>query len=55
MKVNELYMSDDENNLGNIQDFKSKFPSVQEVYKIKTSTPHFQVYGPNLANNYLCK
>ena len=25
---------------------------MQEVYKIKTSTPHFQVYGPNLANNY---
>lgn len=51
-KLNELYMSDDENTLGDLQDFKSKFPEVQETYKTKTSTPHFQVYSPNIANNY---
>lgn len=47
-----MYKSDDENILGELQDFKSKFPNVEETYKKKTSTPHFQVYSPNIANNY---
>lgn len=51
-KLNELYLSNDENILGKIQNFKEKFPNVLETYQTKTKAPHFQVFGPNLANNY---
>lgn len=51
-KVNELYLSDDKSELGKLEDFKQKFPNVQDFFSINTKTPHFQVFGPNLANNY---
>lgn len=52
VKINELYKSGVENELGDLIDFKSKFPKVKDVYKVKTKAPHFQVFGPNIANNY---
>lgn len=47
-----MYLSKDDSSLGELQDFKSKFPGVRETYSVKTRAPHFQIFGPNLANNY---
>ncbi len=51
-KINELYKSKDDITLGQKINFKEKFPGVDEIYSVKTKNPYFQVYGPNLANNY---
>lgn len=51
-KKNELYKSNSDAELGKLQDFKKKYPDVEENFSIKTRVPHFQVFGPNLANNY---
>ena len=51
-KYNELYKSEVNNELGEEIDFASKFPNVENPYIVETETPHFQVFKPNLANNY---
>ncbi len=51
-KLNELYKSSIETELGKEIDFNEKFPDIQESEEIKTSTPRFQIVKPNLANNF---
>lgn len=51
-KLNELYKSSVETELGKEIDFKEKFPDIEETEKIYTTTPRFQVIKPNLANNF---
>jgi len=51
-KLNELYKSTNENELGKVIEFSSKFPKVKEKEEIETDAPRFQVYGNNLANNF---
>lgn len=51
-KINELFKSKNEDELGKRIDFGSKFPGVQEVQEYQTKTPHFQFFKPNLANNF---
>ena len=52
-KLNELYKSNNENELGKEIPFASKFPDVEEVVIIgDVEQPHFQIYRPNIANNF---
>lgn len=51
-KLNELYKSTTETELGKEINFREKFPNVKESEEIKTSTPRFQIIKPNLANNF---
>ncbi len=51
-RLNELYKSNTESELGKEEDFAGKFPNVKEVEKIETETPRFQVFKPNIANNF---
>jgi len=51
-KLNELYKSDEATTLGNELEFNSMFPNIKTVEIIKTKNPHFQVWKPNLANNF---
>lgn len=50
-KYNELYESDDINQLGKEIDFESMFPDVEELVEYDTDTPHFQIIKPPIANN----
>lgn len=52
IKYNELYSSKTETELGKEIDFTSKFPNVKEKEIIRTINPYFQIYKPNLANNF---
>lgn len=52
IKYNELYASKDENTIGKESDFSSRFPNVKEEEIIRTNNPHFQIFKPNLANNF---
>ena len=51
IKINELYRSKNETELGRQVAFNSKFPDVKEEEIIDTEVPRFQVLKPNLANN----
>lgn len=51
IKLNELYKSSDETALGKEIDFSSMFPNIKAEEIIRTKTPHFQIWKPNLANN----
>ena len=51
-KLNEYYLSDNEDNLGKQVDFNSYFPNVQEYEVITTETPRFQIWCPLVANNF---
>ena len=51
-KLNELYKSANETELGKEIDFKEKFPNIEELEEIPTNTPRFQIFKPNLANNF---
>ncbi len=51
IKLNELYKSSDETTLGKEIDFASMFPKIKNEEIIRTKTPHFQIWKPNLANN----
>ncbi len=51
-RLNELYKSNTETELGKEIDFETLFPNVKESEEIETTTPRFQVFKPNLANNY---
>ena len=52
IKYNELYMSKIENELGKEINFSSKFPNIKEKEIIRTTNPYFQIFKPNLANNF---
>ena len=51
-RLNELYKSKTETELGKEDNFKEKFPTIKELEEIETSTPRFQIFRPNLANNF---
>ncbi len=51
-KVNELYISSNENTLGKEIDFNDKFPDVEEYEIIETEFPRFQVWKLPIANNF---
>ena len=51
-RYNELYKSNIETELGKEDNFTQRFPNVKELEEIKTSTPRFQVFKPNIANNF---
>ena len=49
---NELYKSKNENELGEEIDFDLYYPDVINPYIVQTDTPHFQIFCPNVANNF---
>ena len=51
-RYNELYKSSIETELGKEVNFAEKFPNVKELEEIETSTPRFQIFKPNIANNF---
>ena len=51
-RYNELYKSNIETELGKEDKFTQKFPNVKELEEIQASTPRFQVFKPNIANNF---
>ncbi len=51
-RYNELYKSSIETELGKEDNFTQRFPNVKELEEIKTSTPRFQIFKPNIANNF---
>lgn len=51
-KYNEIYKSENENELGDESDFSNMFPNVLEIEEITTDVPRFQIFKPNIANNY---
>lgn len=51
-RLNELYKSANETELGKEIKFSDAFEDVKEFEEITTSTPRFQVFKPNLANNF---
>lgn len=51
IKYNELYKSNDQNELGEEIEFNTKFEDVEEVVEYETDTPHFQIIKPPIANN----
>ena len=52
LKTNELYVSEDETDLGKEIEFKSKYPKVEETEIIETEHPRFQVWKLPIANNF---
>ena len=52
LKTNELYVSEDETDLGKEIEFKSKYPKVEETEMIETEHPRFQVWKLPIANNF---
>lgn len=52
IKYNELYSSKTETEIGKEIGFTSKFPNVKEKEIIRTTNPYFQIYKPNIANNF---
>lgn len=51
-RYNELYKSSIETELGKEDNFAERFPKVKELEEIPTSTPRFQIFKPNIANNF---
>jgi len=51
-KINELYVSSNENTLGKEIPFSDKFPEVEEYEVIETEHPRFQVWKLPIANNF---
>ena len=51
-RLNELYKSNSDSELGKEIEFKSKFENVEEIEEVITTTPRFQIFKPNIANNY---
>ena len=52
IKHNELYKAKTNLELGKEIDFESMFPSIKETEIQRISTPYFQIFKPNLANNF---
>ena len=51
-RYNELYKSSIETELGKEDNFTEKFPNIKELEEIQTTTPRFQIFKPNIANNF---
>lgn len=51
-RYNELYSSTNDSELGKELDFDAMYPDVVNPYIVNASVPHFQVIGPNVANNF---
>lgn len=51
-KSYELYKSKSANDLGKQVSFEEKYPNVQNPYVVEVDTPHFQIYKPNIVNNF---
>lgn len=51
-RYNEIYESENEEELGEEKDFALRYPEVVNPYVVQTKTPHFQILFPNLANNF---
>ena len=51
-RLNELYKSKTETELGKETDFNERFPSIKELEETITKVPRFQVFKPNIANNF---
>ena len=52
LKLNELYKSNTDTALGKQINFNDAFPNVKESEVVITSNPYFQIWKPNLANNF---
>lgn len=52
LKLNEVYKSNIDTALGKQLNFNDVFPNVQESEVVITSNPYFQIWKPNLANNF---
>lgn len=52
IKHNELYKAKTDSELGKEIKFESMFPSIKETEIQRTATPYFQIFKPNLANNF---
>lgn len=52
IKLNEVYKSNTGTALGKQLNFNDVFPNVQESEVIITQNPYFQIWKPNLANNF---
>lgn len=52
LKLNEVYKSSVDTALGKQLDFNEIFPNVQESEVVITQNPYFQIWKPNLANNF---
>lgn len=51
-RYHELYKSTTETELGKEDNFTDKFSNIKELEEIETSTPRFQIFKPNIANNF---
>lgn len=52
IKLNEIYKSNTDTELGKQLNFNDVFPNIQESEIIETINPYFQIWKPNLANNF---
>lgn len=52
LKLNEIYKSNTDTTLGKQLNFKDVFPNVKESEVVMTQNPYFQIWKPNLANNF---
>lgn len=52
IKLNELYKSNTDTTLGKQLNFNDAFPNVKESEVVITKNPYFQIWKPNLANNF---
>lgn len=52
IKLNELYKSNTDTTLGKQLNFNDVFPNVKESEVVITNNPYFQIWKPNLANNF---
>ena len=52
LKLNEVYKSSTDTTLGKQLNFNDIFPNVQESEVVITQNPYFQIWKPNLANNF---
>lgn len=52
IKLNEVYKSNTDSTLGKQLNFNDIFPTVKESEVIITNNPYFQMWKPNLANNF---
>lgn len=48
----ELYKSDSETELGELIDFNSRFPNIENPFIVQTQFPRFQILKTNITNNF---
>lgn len=51
-KLNEVYKSNTDTTLGKQLNFNDIFPNIKESEAVITQNPYFQIWKPNLANNF---